>query len=191
MSIFPSSRLRRRPLNVSCFRSGFRKSQWSSGGTCHPNLQDYSFDFVQANRVTGAVVQFGGTRRFVVGDALGHFQRAAPKKKSRDSRRAKCVAANRCDQSRLFRSPFDHVEHVPTAHASAGEVAGLAQRLKKRDMFARVQAGDLKVGVHVFFRLVERINRVPLLSHLATCHRSEVSLSDQLRQRHVVALAFL
>jgi hypothetical protein len=38
--------------------------------------------------------------------------------------------------------------------------------------------------------LMERINRVPFLSHLATCHRNEVSLSDQLRQRHGVALAF-
>jgi hypothetical protein len=37
----------------------------------------------------------------------------------------------------------------------------------------------LQQSLEVFLSRLDRMNGVPLLSHLATCHRYEVSLSDQ------------
>ena len=88
-------------------RLGLRQSAYLYLG-----LEQNLLNLIQAHRVAGSVVEFGGSGGFVRSDALGVFQRAAVLQIDRYSRSPERVAADVVRQSGRYRPAFYHSQSV-------------------------------------------------------------------------------
>src|ERR1700722_17257403 len=86
------------------------------------------FDFIERDLIAAPVIELRRAQALVSGNRLGVFESAATLEIGRQSRRAKCVAADLAALAQGRRAPPDHSVHIDAVHSLGRKISGFAAR---------------------------------------------------------------
>ena len=138
-----------------CTAFSWGPTAWSIWATGSRNpLNHDPFDLIEADLVSGAVVELGRARRLVGGDGLGVLDTAAVEQVGGDAGGPEGVAVGRNAQFGPSHPSLDHAEDIHAAHAVPAEASVLPHRAPQRGTLFIADPSHLEVGIQILLGIV-------------------------------------